>query len=474
MKLDPKNIRYLSAESYRVLTAVEMGSRNHEVVPSQLIAHIAQLKHGGVHKILGNLAKDNLVARVQNAKYIVRLTYGGYDYLALKTLSKRDVIYSVGQQVGIGKESDIHLCADQDENQQILKIHRLGRTSFRNIKSKRDYLKNRKASSWLYLSRLAAMKEFAFMKVLYENDFPVPTPIDFNRHCVVMGLVDGFPLSQVHDVDDPGKLYSDLMDLIVRLARSGLIHGDFNEFNLLVTDNDEAVLIDFPQMVSTSHKNAQMYFDRDVECIRVFFKKRFDFESDRYPKFTRDVVKEQDLDVQVLASGFTKNQQEEFERLQSILENEREENNGEVDSDSEDEEEEQEEEENEIENITEDVLIDGELEISTKILKNINLSTEDLNNINQFDETLESDSDDSSSSLEDLGNKTRRPHRDVNETAKIKSSRNETAPVKLDSYEIKKRVAKGLKTNKTVKSRKGKAAGWRAANENVKHSVAWG
>ena len=46
-----------------------------------------------------------------------------------------------------------------------LKFQRLGRTSFRAIKGKRDYLRNRRASSWLYLSRLAAQKEFAFMKV---------------------------------------------------------------------------------------------------------------------------------------------------------------------------------------------------------------------------------------------------------------------------------------------------------------------
>jgi RIO-like serine/threonine protein kinase len=34
-------------------------------------------------------------------------------------------------------------------------------------------------------------------------------------------------------------------------------------------------MIDFPQMVSTSHRNAQMYFDRDTHCIRKFFGKRW-------------------------------------------------------------------------------------------------------------------------------------------------------------------------------------------------------
>jgi RIO kinase 2 len=43
-----------------------MGSKNHEVVPTSLIAQIAQLRHGGSHKIVGELAKRKLIARVQN------------------------------------------------------------------------------------------------------------------------------------------------------------------------------------------------------------------------------------------------------------------------------------------------------------------------------------------------------------------------------------------------------------------------
>lgn len=45
-----------------------MGSKNHEVVPSTLIAQVSGLRNGGVNKILGALAKRNLVAKVQNSK----------------------------------------------------------------------------------------------------------------------------------------------------------------------------------------------------------------------------------------------------------------------------------------------------------------------------------------------------------------------------------------------------------------------
>lgn len=63
----------------------------------------------------------------------------------------------------------------------ILKLHRLGRTSFRAVKSKRDYLRHRNNFSWLYLSRLAALGEFSFMKALSDRGFPVPQAIDQSR-----------------------------------------------------------------------------------------------------------------------------------------------------------------------------------------------------------------------------------------------------------------------------------------------------
>jgi RIO-like serine/threonine protein kinase len=63
---------------------------------------------------------------------------------------------------------------------------------------------------------------------------------------------------QIDEVPSPGKLYSQLMDVIVRFAHAGLIHGDYNEFNILIRrSTGEPVVIDFPQMVSTSHENAE-------------------------------------------------------------------------------------------------------------------------------------------------------------------------------------------------------------------------
>ncbi|OCH95790.1 RIO1-domain-containing protein [Obba rivulosa] len=366
MKLDATDLRYITGDEFRVLTAVEMGSKNHEVVPTVLIVQISGLRNGGVNKILGSLAKRNLVARVQNSRYDgYRLTYGGYDYLAIRALSKRDTLYSVGNQIGVGKESgersNIYVVADAEGHEMVLKLHRLGRISFRAIKEKRDYMGKRKSASWMYMSRLAAQKEWAFMKVLHEHGFPVPRPIDQARHCILMEFIDAYPLRQVSDVPSPGKLYSDLMDIIVRFAQAGLIHGDYNEFNILIRrDTGEPIVIDFPQMVSTSHVNAEMYFNRDVQCIRKYFRKRFRYESKIYPRFSTtqksgDADEGYRLDVVVEASGFKKRDQEALEQYMDTVAREGVESDGDGSTDEEEGEQESGEEEEDAEGASEDI-----------------------------------------------------------------------------------------------------------------------
>lgn len=320
MKLDTSHMRYLSNDDFRVLTAVEMGSKNHEVVPTTLISQISGLKSiSSVNRSIRELAKIKLVSKVRNAKYDgYKLTYHGYDYLAIKTFIKRESIFGMGRQIGIGKESDIFVVINKSGKQNVLKVHRLGRISFRTVKNNRDYLRNRSSASWMYLSRLAAQKEFEFMKVLHNHGFQVPVPIDQSRHQIIMSLVDGFPMRQLRNHGNPGQLYSTLMNFILRLANHGLIHCDFNEFNIMIRDKfekaeDEIVVIDFPQCVSISHVDAKRYFDRDVDCIRQFFEKKLNYISDEYPDFDRDVKREANLDITAEASGFSKKQVRELE-----------------------------------------------------------------------------------------------------------------------------------------------------------------
>lgn len=84
------------------------------------------------------------------------------------------------------------------------------------------------------------------MKALYDKGFPTPVPIDSNRHGICMSLVEAYPMTQVSVIPHPQKVYDGLMKLLIRLAEHGLVHGDFNEFNLMINDNEEVTMIDFP------------------------------------------------------------------------------------------------------------------------------------------------------------------------------------------------------------------------------------
>ncbi|OIT27942.1 hypothetical protein A4A49_34326 [Nicotiana attenuata] len=143
MKLHVNVLRYLSKDDFRVLTAVEMGMRNHEIVPSELIDRIASLKHGGSYKVLKNLLKHKFVHHDASKYDGFRLTYLGYDFLAIKTMVNRGVFSGVGRQLGTRKESDIFEVVKEDGPVLAMKLHRLGRVSFRAVKAKRDYLRHR-------------------------------------------------------------------------------------------------------------------------------------------------------------------------------------------------------------------------------------------------------------------------------------------------------------------------------------------
>lgn len=86
-----------------------------------------------------------------------------------------------------------------------------------------------------------------------------------------MSLVDGASLYQVRHMCNTEEIYNTAMSLVVRLAEIGLVHCDFNEFNLMIDEDRKLTMIDFPQMISTSHANAVELFDRDVQGLVKFF-----------------------------------------------------------------------------------------------------------------------------------------------------------------------------------------------------------
>lgn len=61
VKFDLNLLSHLESEDFRVLTAVETGMRNHEIVPCKLVGTLSDLR-SGTGKILRNLCYNRLLS----------------------------------------------------------------------------------------------------------------------------------------------------------------------------------------------------------------------------------------------------------------------------------------------------------------------------------------------------------------------------------------------------------------------------
>ena len=119
-----------------------------------------------------------------------------------------------------------------------------------------------------------------------------------------MSRIEAYPMTHIREFINPKDVYVKLMSLVIKLAEYGLIHGDFNEFNLMINDNEEITLIDFPQMISIDHPEANYFFNRDVDCIQTYFDRKYNLQFEDKPKLSEDIERVAEIDKEVKSSVF--------------------------------------------------------------------------------------------------------------------------------------------------------------------------
>ena len=277
----------LEPEEFRVLQAIELSMTNYNQAPIEEVIKYTGMPQSEVEYRLSELDKKDLIFR-QSEPYIgYLLNYTGYDVLALNALAKADALNSLGHSLGIGKEADIYDAINDEGMRVAVKFHRLGRTSFRETRKKRDYIQRRSHASWHYQSRLAAEKEFEVQSHAYDGGVSTPHPIDQNRHVIVMDYIDGYNLNDVDMLDDPEGFLDDILENINITYRNELIHADLSEYNIVIQKNGRVLLIDWPQAVSIHHVNAEELLRRDVWNVLNFFKRRFKVKRDLLETISR-------------------------------------------------------------------------------------------------------------------------------------------------------------------------------------------
>lgn len=271
----------LEKEDLRILMAIEIGMKRSEYVTVNNIKFYSRYPMEETLFRLKRVHKWNLTVRDSSKSDIAyTLNSFGYDVLGLHTLVEKKVISQLGPLIGKGKESDVYGCMDENNNIYALKIYRIGRTSFKNIRKLRSFQGERKHISWLYVNRLAARKEFKALGKIYKLKLNTPKPIGFNRHLIVMSYLRGKELAYIQHLRNPSKIFNRIIkQMKIIYQKANMIHGDLGEFNIILDHKEKILIIDWLQWIPSDHPNANSILERDVENVCNFFKKKYNVES---------------------------------------------------------------------------------------------------------------------------------------------------------------------------------------------------
>ncbi len=263
---------------FRVLLAIEAQMRFHEWVPVEEIASFTHYGIKEVSHILSGLARKKLVHRSTQAYEGYRIYFEAYDLLALNAFVKSGAVNAIGDVIGVGKESVVYEATGGIINRHVaIKFHREGKTSFKQVRVKREHIEKRRHMSWIYASRLAAKREYDALKILYP-EVSVPEPIDYNRHAIVMSALKGQQLAHTR-LSEPGWYLDAVLNELRKAYKLGVIHADLSEFNIFVSP-EGCEIIDWPQYITPAHVNASELLRRDINNVLSFFGRKYKIKKD--------------------------------------------------------------------------------------------------------------------------------------------------------------------------------------------------
>ncbi len=291
--------KQLNNRDFKVLLVLEKYLTKYEYVPVEIIEKEARLPPQHLALSLSKLSKLKLIQRRLGSLTGYRITYLGYDCLAIRSLVQRGVLAALGDRMGVGKESDVYVGLTPTEEKVIVKFLRIGRTSFRQTRRVRSWAEGKPEYGWLMQSRVAAEREYKALELLYKVKAKVPKPYGRSRHVVVTSYVEGVELYRYDNPRNPHHMLKTILDTLRKAYLDvGIVHGDLSEYNVLVVISDEGVedpyIIDWPQYVYREDPQSEYLLKRDVEYIIKFFKRKYRLEVDleRALRYVRGEVDE--------------------------------------------------------------------------------------------------------------------------------------------------------------------------------------
>ncbi|RPJ53434.1 MAG: serine/threonine protein phosphatase [Methanobacteriota archaeon] len=273
MPISADNVRSLHAYDIRVLRSLEYLMRRYQWVPEDVLRANTKFSESELAYRLQRLINRGMIRSGDVSYGGYTLVFGGYDALALHTLTERGSVRALGSLIGVGKESEVY--EGLGLSPLVLKFHRIGQRSFLAARVDRGYMPDEGHVPWIFASARSAEREFDALRRLHHK-VRVPHPLDRSRHVVVMAELLGPNLNKCV-LDDPRAAYDDILLQVREAYACGVVHADLSEFNVIVWDN-RCWLIDWPQWIPTDHPNALDYLRRDVKNVVEYFKRKYHLE----------------------------------------------------------------------------------------------------------------------------------------------------------------------------------------------------
>ncbi|MGF3554194.1 MAG: serine protein kinase RIO [Thermoplasmatota archaeon] len=233
---------------------------------------------------------DEKILKKLDKKLDILISRHGLDRKTLDEVFDKSVLYTLEKlisdgyleildfPISTGKEGNVFRGVTIDKKFVAVKIYRTSTATFKHISryiigdprftsihaTKRDII-----YTW-------TKKEFKNLKKLQEIGIRAPKPIIFLNNVLIMEYIGSQkkPAPMLKDVQlkNPEKVFDELITFISKMYKSGFVHSDLSQFNVLIYRN-KPYLIDLGQGVLVQHPNSLEFLKRDIFNLVTYFKK---------------------------------------------------------------------------------------------------------------------------------------------------------------------------------------------------------
>ncbi|NON62289.1 RIO1 family regulatory kinase/ATPase, partial [Acidianus sp. RZ1] len=224
-----ERVSLVTPEEYLALRVFIENKDKYEYLPKNILKDRLGLSSREVDTILTKLRTVKAIDTERiSGEIMFKITFTGIDILAIKSLYAKHVVKSLGQSIGQGKESSVYYGYDFNGELIAIKLHRVGKTSFKNVRKLREL---RREKSWISITLDNALNEFSALQCVKSNFGNVPSPLGYAFNAVTMEFIEGVQLAHA-ELSKPSEVLDKILATIrIAYTYCKIVHSDLSPYN---------------------------------------------------------------------------------------------------------------------------------------------------------------------------------------------------------------------------------------------------